>query len=424
MTWSKGRQLTNYNGTTFGYDGQGQRTSKGNIIYTYGSDGKLLKQSDGWEFLYDNGGVMGFIYGNTTDDNRYLYRKDILGNITGILDKNGKIIVKYKYDAWGNHAAVCLNLKDGREEFCDITDETISFTGKYATYKTLAEKNPFRYRSYYYDTETDMYYLKTRYYDPEIGRFITIDDVSYLEPDTINGLNLYAYCGNNPIMRVDANGTAWWHWVIGALVVVGLVVGTVVSAGGLGAGLMAIGFAANGMVMAGASMATTIFAFATVGAGVAFAASGVVAGMGAIETWATGGSFSDGLNEVGDYGSVALGTTIGGGFFGGIAGYQSYKALPPAKGKSYGTYLIKDKDNNVIYVGKGDFNRMKVSMRERGGASGSWFEAPDELSALLKEALWINDYGGPQSMKEEIKNVVLLNKINSPGLRYLIWWLS
>ena len=208
MTWSKGRQLTNYNGTTFGYDGQGQRTSKGNIIYTYGSDGKLLKQSDGWEFLYDNGGVMGFIYGNNTDDNRYLYRKDILGNITGILDKNGKIIVKYKYDAWGNHAAVCLNLKDGREEFCDITDETISFTGKYATYKTLAEKNPFRYRSYYYDTETDMYYLKTRYYDPEIGRFITIDDVSYLAPDTINGLNLYAYCGNNPVMNVDPEGNS------------------------------------------------------------------------------------------------------------------------------------------------------------------------------------------------------------------------
>ena len=231
LTWSKGRQLTNYNGTAFAYNGQGQRVTKGNISYTYGSDGQLLKQSDGWEFLYDNGGVMGFIYGNTTDDNRYLYRKDILGNITGILDKNGKIIVKYKYDAWGNHAAVCLNLKDGREEFCDITDETISFTGKYADYKMLAEKNPFRYRSYYYDTETDMYYLKTRYYDPEIGRFITIDDVSYLAPDTINGLNLYAYCGNNPVMRVDPNGTAWWHWVIGAVVVVAVAFATAVTAG-------------------------------------------------------------------------------------------------------------------------------------------------------------------------------------------------
>ena len=240
LTWSKGRQLTNYNGTTFGYDVQGQRTSKGNIIYTYGSDGKLLKQSDGWEFLYDNGGVMGFIYGNTIDDNRYLYRKDILGNITGILDKNGKIIVKYKYDAWGNHAAVCLNLKDGREEFCDITDETISFTGKYATYKTLAEKNPFRYRSYYYDTETDMYYLKTRYYDPEIGRFITIDDVTYLAPDTINGLNLYAYCGNNPVMYSDGSGCSpWWSWLISGLQTLGgLALCFVPGAQGIGVSLM------------------------------------------------------------------------------------------------------------------------------------------------------------------------------------------
>lgn len=70
--------------------------------------------------------------------------------------------------------------------------------------------NPFRYRSYYYDTETGLYFLKTRYYDPEIGRFITIDDISYLAPDTINGLNLYAYCGNNPVMRTDSQGTSWW----------------------------------------------------------------------------------------------------------------------------------------------------------------------------------------------------------------------
>ena len=70
--------------------------------------------------------------------------------------------------------------------------------------------NPFRYRSYYYDTETGLYFLQTRYYDPEIGRFITIDDISYLAPDTINGLNLYAYCNNNPVMRTDSQGTSWW----------------------------------------------------------------------------------------------------------------------------------------------------------------------------------------------------------------------
>ena len=75
------------------------------------------------------------------------------------------------------------------------------------TVTALKRYNPFRYRSYYFDVETDLYFLKTRYYDPEIGRFITIDDITYLLPDTINDLNLYAYCGNNPVMNVDPFGT-------------------------------------------------------------------------------------------------------------------------------------------------------------------------------------------------------------------------
>ena len=400
LTWEKGRLLTSIKEgseeVTFGYDVFGlrnQKTAGGKTTNYVYENGKLLRQITGSEvmtFIYGSEGIIGFKLGTS----RYLYRKNVFGDVEEIYDESGTLVGKYSYTAFGE---------------CEIETDA----------NGIATKNPIRYRGYYFDEETGFYYLKTRYYDPETGRFITIDDVSYLAPDTINGLNLYAYCGNNPVMRIDENGTAWWHWLVGALVVTALVVGTVVSAGGLGAGLMAIGLAANGMVMAGASMATTIFAFATVGAGVAFAASGIVAGMGAIETWMTGGSFSDGLNEVSSYGSVALGNTSGGAIFGGIAGYLSYKAVLPEKGKSYGTYLIKDKDNNVIYVGKGDFNRMNVSMRERGGASGSWFKAEDELTALIKEALWINDYGGPQSMKGS-----LLNKINSPGLKYLIWWLS
>lgn len=93
-------------------------------------------------------------------------------------------MVKYTYDAWGNAVTDVLD--------CNAN--------------AIAELNPFRYRSYYYDTETGLYFLKSRYYDPELGRFITIDDVSYLDPDTINGLNLYAYCGNNPVDNVDPTG--------------------------------------------------------------------------------------------------------------------------------------------------------------------------------------------------------------------------
>ncbi len=102
-------------------------------------------------------------------------------------------MVRYRYDGWGNHKV--MN-PDGSK------NESDTFIGNI---------NPFRYRGYYYDVETGLYYLKTRYYDPETGRFITIDDISYLAPDTINGLNLYAYCGNNPVMNVDPNGTDWWN---------------------------------------------------------------------------------------------------------------------------------------------------------------------------------------------------------------------
>ena len=128
--------------------------------------------------------IAGIIYNNAT----YVYRKDGQGNIAALIDSSGNVVVEYKYDAWGDHVIV---LSDSSNE-------------------NLAKANPFRYRGYYYDEETGLYYLKSRYYDPETGRFLNADDISYLDPETINGLNLYAYCGNNPVMRTDANGTNWW----------------------------------------------------------------------------------------------------------------------------------------------------------------------------------------------------------------------
>ena len=104
-------------------------------------------------------------------------------NVSSENDIDGNTVVKYKYDAWGK---------------CIVDSSTANIE--------LANLNPFRYRSYYYDTETNLYFLKTRYYDPEIGRFITIDDISYLDPENINGLNLYAYCFNNPIEYIDNLG--------------------------------------------------------------------------------------------------------------------------------------------------------------------------------------------------------------------------
>ena len=75
----------------------------------------------------------------------------------------------------------------------------------------IATLNPFRYRSYYFDEETGLYYLQSRYYDPELGRFISADSIAYLDPETLGGLNLYAYCGNNPVMGIDPDGNVWWN---------------------------------------------------------------------------------------------------------------------------------------------------------------------------------------------------------------------
>ena len=123
-------------------------------------------------------------------------------------------MVKYVYDAWGNHKVLDA---EGNE----ITDSY-----------HIGRLNPYRYRGYYFDEETGLYYLQSRYYDPETGRFLNADTVEYLDPESINGLNLYAYCGNNPVMYSDPSGHMhkWLAWTIsGVLVVAGLTL-TVLSA--------------------------------------------------------------------------------------------------------------------------------------------------------------------------------------------------
>ena len=93
------------------------------------------------------------------------------------------MLVRYTYDAWGN---------------CTIHSST--------TNNILARVNPIRYRSYYYDKDTGLYYLNARYYNPAWRRFISPDDSSYLDPETPNGLNLYAYCNNDPVNYSDPSG--------------------------------------------------------------------------------------------------------------------------------------------------------------------------------------------------------------------------
>ena len=199
--WQFGTRLRSLGAAAFNYDGFGKRIKKNNIEFVYDSDGRLIKQSDGLEFVYDDKGVVGIKHNST----QYFYRRDIQGNIIAILDESGAVVVRYIYDAWGNHAVLDVNGND---------IEDMSHIGNV---------NPFRYRGYYYDVETGFYYLKSRYYDPETGRFISQDSIDYADPESINGLNLYAYCGNNPVMNVDPTGKS----LIGCLVL--LIIGIVAS---------------------------------------------------------------------------------------------------------------------------------------------------------------------------------------------------
>ena len=295
-TWEKGRQLASINDGTnkveYEYDVFGIRTAKKiyapkeeteptqTTSYVY-ENGKLLRQITGDEvmtFVYGSEGVIGFNLRGSTEvtNGNYLYRKNLFGDITGIINESGALVYEYTYSAFGK--------SDEDEE-----------TG-------IGAKNPFRYRGYYYDEETGLYYLKSRYYDPEVGRFITIDDISYIDPETINGLNLYAYCGNNPVMRVDENGNAWWHWLLGALAVVFVSVitaGAAAAFAGLalgitGATLTSIGVHAlvGGLVVGGINLASQAYsvgienvnywtlAISTIGGALSGAIGGSTAGLG------------------------------------------------------------------------------------------------------------------------------------------------
>ena len=174
-----------FNGNTFKYDGRGRRIKKNDITYLYDSQGNLIKQSNGLEFYYDIDGIAACKYNGTM----YYYMTDAQGNVIGIVDRNGNVVVQYWYDAWGNHKVVSAN-------GTAITSST-----------HIGNVNPFRYRGYYYDTETGLYFLQTRYYDPEVGRFLNRDSVQYADPQTFGGLDLYAYCLNNPVEYVDPDGT-------------------------------------------------------------------------------------------------------------------------------------------------------------------------------------------------------------------------
>ena len=140
-------------------------------------------------FTYDAVGPLSVNYNGA----EYFYLKNAQGDVMGIVNAAGTQVVAYTYDAWG---------------------KLLSTTGSMAG--TLGEYNPLRYRGYVYDTETGLYYLNSRYYNPETGRFINADGVIAGVGGNLKGYNTFSYCFNNPVNMNDENG-CWPQWIKNAV---------------------------------------------------------------------------------------------------------------------------------------------------------------------------------------------------------------
>lgn len=361
--WSQGRQLTRiYNDSTnwyFHYDANGmryQRYSGGNV-YTYLYNGSQLSRmtyrSNVMWFTYSaDGSPLTVNYNGTT----YYYVTNLQGDVVQILNSAGTQVVYYTYDAWGRVLSTTGTLKD-----------------------TLGLHNPLRYRGYVYDQETGLYYLQSRYYNPEWGRFINADNY----PSTGQGLlgnNMFAYCNNNPVSRMDTNGEAFE---------------TVFDIISLGSSIVEV-----------ALNPADVWAWAGLIGDIADVAIPFVGGIGeTVDAMKFFGNVVEGVDNVVD----------------------AAKATKKMVSSSTGAYEIIYKSGKN-YVGKGPFSRAIASALEHAKPNKLNNYLGDEISSITwKRALndreaFISEYlmqvnGNKVLSENPFANTY--NKIWSPGKRYL-----
>ncbi len=196
MDWINGRSLKNYMDTNknlnisyrYNKDGIREEKSVNGIVTKYHLENSSTiyeqRGNDTIYYLYDLTGLVGLKY----HDNTYYYLKNLQGDIIGILDQDYNQIVTYEYDSWGK----LLSIKDENQN--EIKEET-----------HIGIINSLRYRGYYYDTETDLYYLNSRYYNPTWYRFLNADGILGANQDIL-GYNLYTYVSNSPVVLIDLDG--------------------------------------------------------------------------------------------------------------------------------------------------------------------------------------------------------------------------
>ena len=200
-TWEDGRQLKSLSNAStslsFKYNSDGIRTEKTvngvTTKYTVFGD-KVSFETTGSDKIHYSYDASGNLFSMNLNGSEYYYTRNAQGDITGLIDNAGNLVVSYTYDTWG---------------------KLLSTTGSLAS--TLGVKNPYRYRGYRYDTESGLYYLQSRYYNPEWGRFVNADDIGVITASMVDitDKNLFTYCDNNPIIRIDNGGNLWM--IIGTL---------------------------------------------------------------------------------------------------------------------------------------------------------------------------------------------------------------
>jgi len=294
VTYDGARHPLNYLGAAMTWDDAGKLASiqkgtnpflpstTGSVTYTYLANGQRRTKTVGSQtttYRYNNGLLLSQkaeSTGSSTGTSETLsFTYDTDGKPVSITYKQGSnasVTYFYAYNGQGDVIALYNSSNSalvGSYEY-DLWGKLISVTPASATSDPngILTKNPFRYRGYYYDEETGFYYLNARYYDPQMRRFISADDMAYLGADgSITGFNLFAYCDNNPINGFDNEGTLSQKncikLAVGAAFLVGAIALTVATGGG--AAVVAVGVA---KVVGSVAFSTAV------GAGIGYATNG------------------------------------------------------------------------------------------------------------------------------------------------------